>query len=148
MLLRRPTAGGPRGLVAEVPRDPEDPGQAGVTSSVLQQRARVRLRVQVRDLRRAPLLGVHNEQHVDGHSVAVLLQLHGAASLPARAQRLLARLPRLQMAPCAPLPGAGEGEGAGEGAAPPPGPPGAVSLTLPNSPLGPAREGATLLKCL
>jgi hypothetical protein len=102
----------------------------------------------VRGLRRAPLLGVHDEQHVDGHSVAVLLQLHGAASLPARAQRLLARLPRLQMAPCALLPGAGEGEGAGEGAAPPPGPPGAVSLTLPNSPLEPAREGAILLKCL
>lgn len=73
---------GPCGCGA--PGSQEDLGQARVTSSVLQQRARVLLRVQLRGLGRAPLLRVHDEQHVDGHGVAVRLQLHGAASFPAR----------------------------------------------------------------
>lgn len=95
-------------------------GQARFTSSALRQRARVRLQVRVRALRSAPLLRVHDQQHVDGHGVVILLQLHGVTSLPARAPRPLLRLPALQMAPCAPLLGAGDGEGAGEGAPPPP----------------------------
>lgn len=116
----RPRAGGPLGKEGEVPGGRLGSGRAHVTSSALRRRAWVRLPVGVLALRRAPLLRVHDQQHVDGHSVAVLLQLHGTPSLPADAPRPLARLPELQMAPCAPLPGAGDGEGAGEGAPPPP----------------------------
>lgn len=116
----RPAASGPLGEEAEVPGGRLGSGRAHFTSSALRRRARVRLPVGVRALRSAPLLRVHDQQHVDGHSIAVLLQLHGSTSLHAGAPRPLARLPALQMAPCASLPGAGAGEGAGEGAPPSP----------------------------
>lgn len=142
-----PTAGGPWGEEAEV-LGPLGVGRARVTSSALRQRARVRLPVRVRALRGAPFLRVHDQQHVDGHGVAVLLQLHGATSLPAGAPRPLVRLPALQMAPCALLPGAGDGEGAGEGAPPPPS---RCALRFADSAkhaIRPAREGAPLMSRL
>lgn len=126
-------------------QDPLGVGWAGVTSSALRQRARVRLPVRVRALRGAPFLRVHDQQHVDGHGVAVFLQLHGATSFPAGAPRPLVRLPALQMAPCALLPGAGDGEGAGEGAPPPPS---RCALRFADSAkhaIRPAREGAPLM---
>lgn len=100
----RPPAGGAWAKEVEVPRGPgTDP--ARVTSSALQARVRLRRWVRARALCGAQLLGVHDQQHVDGHSVALLLQLHDAAALPAGSPRLLVRLPVLQMAPRAPLPG-------------------------------------------
>lgn len=56
------------------------PAWGRITSSALRRRARVRLAVRVRALCGVPLLRVHDQQHVDGYGVAVLLQLHGAAS--------------------------------------------------------------------
>lgn len=82
----RPRAGVPLGKEGEVRGEGGrlGSGRAHVTSSALRRRAWVRLPVGVLALRRAPLLRVHYQQHVDGHSVVVLLQLHGPTSLPRR----------------------------------------------------------------
>lgn len=111
--LGRPPAGRPWGEEVEGPG--AGAARARFTSSALRRRARVRRPVRVRALSGAPLLRVHDQQHVDGHSVAVLLQLHGAP----RSGRCAAAAREPACAangPCAPLPCAGDREGAGEGA--------------------------------